>query len=85
MRTLSWDGYVRLAFDELRLVGSGQPQLTRRLCAALEDLKTVAPPEQQPPLDRQLGLLKKLVSQSLEVEEDIRASLRGDQQGIGSG
>jgi uncharacterized membrane protein len=85
VRTLSWDGYVRLAFDELRLAGATSPQVTRRLRAALEDLKTVAPPERQPVLDRQLNLLKELVGQRLDEEEDANASLTGDQQGIGSG
>ena len=84
-RTLSWDGYVRLAFDELRLVGASQPPVTRRLQTALEDLKTVAPSERQPALDRQLTLLEELVREELDEEEDISASLTGDQQGIGSG
>ena len=47
-RTMSWDGYVRLAFDELRLAGAGSPQVARRLRAALEDILTVAPPERRP-------------------------------------
>lgn len=85
VRTLSWDGYVRLAFDELRLAGATTPQVTRRLRAVLEDLKTVAPPERQPVLDRQLNLLEELVGQRLDEEEDANASLTGDQQGIGSG
>jgi uncharacterized membrane protein len=86
VRTIGWDGYVRLAFDELRLAGAYSPQVARRLRAALEDLKTVAPPERQPVLDRQLDLLKGLVSQIYEEEEEeIGASLTADQQGIGSG
>ena len=76
--TLEWDGYVRLAFDELRLVGAAQPQVSCRLQAALEDLKTGASPERQPSLDRQLDLLKGLVSQQFEDEADISASLIGD-------
>jgi uncharacterized membrane protein len=85
IRTIGWDGYVRLAFDELRLAGATSPQVTRRLQAALEDLKTVAPPDRQPVLDRQLDLLEALVRQDFEDEEDISASLTADQQGIGSG
>ena len=85
VRTLSWEGYVRLAFDELRQVGASSPQVTRRLRAALEDLKTVAPPERQPVLDRQVELLEGWVSRQFEDEEDISASLIEDQQGIGSG
>src|SRR5919107_4470446 len=84
-RTLGWDGYVRLAFDELRQIGASSPQVSRRLHAALEDLKTVAPPERQPVLDRQLELLDGLVRQQFEDQRDVEASLAADQQGIGSG
>lgn len=85
VRTITWDGYVRLAFDEIRLAGAGSPQVTRRLVAALEDLKTVASPERQPPLDRQLRLLTAAVRRHYEDEEDVRAALTADSQGIGSG
>src|SRR5919112_5720289 len=85
VNTIDWNGYVRLAFDELRLAGAYSPQVARRLQAALEDLKTVAPPERQPVLDRQLELLEGLVSQVYEEEEEKGASLTADQQGIGSG
>ena len=85
VRTIAWDGYVRLAFDEIRLAGAGSPQVTRRLVAAIEDLKTMAPPERQPPLDRQLRLLTAAVQRHYEDDEDIRAALTADPQGIGSG
>jgi hypothetical protein len=39
----------RASFDEVRLAGAGSPQVTRRLCAALQDLKSVAPPDRQAP------------------------------------
>ncbi len=77
-RTLSWDEYVRLAFDELRLAGAAQPQVARRLQAALEDLKAVTPPERQPVLDRQLELLDGLVRKQFGDEKDIEASLTAD-------
>ena len=83
-RTIGWDGYVRLAFDEIRLAGACTPQVARRLRAALEDLKTVASPERQPALDRQLDLLEAAVRREFD-EEDIDAALTPDQQGIGSG
>ena len=85
MRTLSWEGYVQLGFNELRLAGASSPQVTRRLHAALEDLKTVAPPERQPVLDRQLELLEGSVREQFEDQKDVEASLTADQQGIGSG
>jgi uncharacterized membrane protein len=84
-RVMSWEGYVRLAFDELRLVGAGSPQVARRLRAALEDLRTVAPPERRPPLDRQLKLLDDGVRRAFEDDADVDAALVPDMQGIGSG
>ena len=82
---IDWDGYVRLAFDEIRLAAGPYPQATRRLRAALEDLKTVAPPERQASLDRQLRLLRQAVEHDLSTPDDIRAALVPDQQGLGSG
>ena len=83
-RVLDWDGYVRLAFDEIRLAAGGYPQVTRRLEAALLDLKTIAPAERQPALDRQLRLLAHGVARDLD-DDDRDAALVPDAQGIGSG
>ncbi|MGY1730036.1 DUF2254 domain-containing protein [Geodermatophilus sp. SYSU D01045] len=84
-RTLSWDGYVRLAFDEIRLAGASEPQVTRKMCAALADLESVAPLDRQEPLDRQLRLLHAAVRRAHEDEEDVVAALTPDTEGIGSG
>jgi uncharacterized membrane protein len=83
-RVMSWEGYVRLSFDELRLAGAGSPQVARRLRAALEDLKTVASPERRP-LDRQLKLLDEGVRRAYADDADVDAALVPDMQGIGSG
>jgi uncharacterized membrane protein len=85
IRSLDWDGYVRLAFDEIRLAAGPYPQATRRLQAALQDLKAVAPPDRRPPLERQIRLLEEAVEQKLSSQNDIRAALTADAQGIGSG
>jgi uncharacterized membrane protein len=85
VRMIDWDGYVRLAFDEIRLAAAGYPQATRRLRAALEDLRTVAPANRKPALERQLRLLERAVEQELDNVDDIRAALTPDAQGIGSG
>jgi uncharacterized membrane protein len=84
-RVMSWEGYVRVGFDELRLAGAGSPQVARRLRAALEDLWTLASPERRPPLDRQLELLEAAVRRAYSDDEDIDAALVPDMQGIGSG
>jgi hypothetical protein len=55
------------------------------MCAALADLKSVAPPDRQGPLDRQLRLLSAAVRRSHEDEEDVVAALTPDTEGIGSG
>src|SRR4051794_25831657 len=85
VRTLGWHGYVRLAFDEIRLAGAGYPQVARRLNAALMDLKNVAPEHRQAPLDRQLRLLAAGVRRALADEDDVGAALIPDAQGLGSG
>src|SRR3954452_3976013 len=84
-RTVSWAGYVRLAFDEIRLAGASEPQVTRKMCAALADLKRVASADRQEPLDRQLRLLKAAVRRAHDDEEDVLAALTPDTEGIGSG
>jgi uncharacterized membrane protein len=84
-RVMSWEGYVRLAFDELRLAGAGSPQVARRLRAALEDLRTVVSPERRPPLERQLKLLDDAVRRAFTDDADVEAALVPDMQGIGSG
>ena len=85
VRTTTWEAYVRLAFDEIRLASIESPQVTRRLVAALEDLRTVAPPERRPPLERELRLLTAAVHRHYDDENDARAALTADSQGIGSG
>jgi hypothetical protein len=85
VRSLDWDGYIRLAFDEIRLAAGGYPQATRRLRAAFDDLKAAAPPDRQAPLDRQLRLLEQAVRRDLQSRDDIDAALIPGQQGIGSG
>ncbi|MER7841864.1 DUF2254 domain-containing protein [Streptomyces sp. NPDC096040] len=84
-RSLTWDGFVRLALDEIRLAGCSTPQVTRRVRALIDDLKRLAPPERQDPLDRQLRLLEAGVRRAYDDEEDIATALTADYQGIGSG
>ncbi|MEU0970586.1 DUF2254 domain-containing protein [Streptomyces sp. NPDC005917] len=84
-RSLTWEGFVRLALEEIRLAGCSTPQVTRRVRALIDDLKRLAPPERQAPLDRQLRLLEAGVRRAYDDEEDITTALTADYQGIGSG
>jgi uncharacterized membrane protein len=85
VRELQWPGYVRLAFDEVRLVAAQNPQTARRLRAALLDLIDVAPETRRPPLERQLRLLDAAVARNFQDDADVDAAATPDVQGIGSG
>jgi uncharacterized membrane protein len=80
----TWEGYVRIVFDELRRYSDQSLQIARRLQAMLQDLLSVAPPEGKPPLERQLRLLDAMVARSFEDAADQQAAVVPDLQGVGS-
>jgi uncharacterized membrane protein len=80
---MDWDDYVQLAFDEIRLAGAASPQVTRRLVAALHDLKSIAPTDRHAALDRQLELLSVLAEEAIFDERDVTMALHADRLGIG--
>jgi uncharacterized membrane protein len=82
--TLTWDGFVHLAFDEIRQAGAGSPQVSRRLRAALDDLLSVATAEQKPALHHQLSQLRQLVSATAGTDSDRDMATLPDTSGIGS-
>ena len=81
---MSWEAYVHLAFDEIRMAGAGSPQVARRLQAALTDLRDVAPSERIPVLEHQLALLATATKSLMQDERDVRMALREDPEGIGA-
>jgi uncharacterized membrane protein len=84
VRIMSWEAYVHLAFDEIRLAGAGSPQVTRRLKAALSDLRSIAPPDRVGIIDFQLDLLSATTEASLSDERDVELALHEDREGIGA-
>jgi uncharacterized membrane protein len=84
VKTMNWEAYVHLAFDEIRMTGAGSPQVSRRLKSALNDLLTVAPPERVPILEEQLELLESATKSLMVDERDVRMALREDREGIGA-
>jgi hypothetical protein len=80
---MSWDAYVRLAFEEIRLAGAGSPQVVRRLRAALLDLRTVAPPVRITVLDEELAALDTAVANALGDGRDAAWAVESDGQGVG--
>jgi uncharacterized membrane protein len=78
-----WADFVRLAFEEIRLAGAAQPQIARRMRAALQDLRAVAAPDRRPPLDEQLRLLDASVQRRFDTDRDAQTARQGDLQGLG--
>jgi len=81
--TMSWDAYVVLATEEIRLAGAGSPQITRRLQAMLEDLSSVVTPDRRDVIDRQLALLADATGATMD-DRDTDFSLTPDRRGIGT-
>src|SRR3954453_1307032 len=81
--TMSWDAYVVLATEEIRLAGAGSPQITRRLRAMLEDLSSVVTPDRRDVIDRQLALLADATGATVD-DRDTDFSLTPDRRGIGT-
>lgn len=85
MKSMSWEDFVHLAFDEIRLAGAASPQVSRRLVAALTDLRNITLPSRVGVLDDQLELLRFGVENVMDDERDIRLALEPDREGLGAG
>ena len=79
-----WEDYVHLAFDEIRMAGAGSLQVTRRLVAALIDLRSVALPERIDVLNEQERLLRAATVEAMQDGNDIRLALDPDREGLGA-
>jgi uncharacterized membrane protein len=81
--TPNWEDFVMLAASEIRLAGAGSLQISRRLRAMLEHLIQILPPTREPPLRRQLALVRKSVERHYVDVEDRESADTCDRQGIG--
>jgi uncharacterized membrane protein len=84
VRSMSWEAYVHLAFDEIRMAGAGSPQVARRLKAALEDLRSIATADRIDVLDVQLELLAAATERAMDDERDVELAQHPDREGIGA-
>ena len=84
VKTMTWEDYIHLAFDEIRMAGAGSPQVSRRLAAALTDLRHVALPERIEVLDQQVALLRAATAESMHDARDVRFALDPDREGLGA-
>jgi uncharacterized membrane protein len=83
LRRPGWDDYVALAFDELRLYGSGHLQVTRRLAFALRDLISIAPADRRSSLLDQLARLEDGVTREFADPGDRARATEGSARGQG--
>ena len=83
-KTVSWDDYVRLSFEEIRNRAAVSVQVTRRLRACFEDLLHCAPEERRAPLERQLRLLDAEIDSNGASSPDSAVWRQSDPQGIGA-
>jgi uncharacterized membrane protein len=83
IKIVTWDDYVRLSFEEIRIAAAASVQVTRRLRACLGDLLQCAPQERRAPLERQLRLLDAEIESQRGEGDGIAAWQQSDPQGIG--
>lgn len=66
----SFDSYVGLAVDEIRLAGQGQLQVMRRLQAMLEDIAAVSHDERRRVVEAQLARLDRAAERGFDDPDD---------------
>ncbi|MFF6888538.1 DUF2254 domain-containing protein [Streptomyces sp. NPDC012421] len=79
----TWTTLVDLGFAEVRVCCAGNPQVSRRVLAGLDDLLRVTPPDRHPPLRRHRELLSENVGNAARTDADREFALSPDRQGIG--
>ncbi|MEI5097545.1 DUF2254 domain-containing protein [Streptomyces sp. PmtG] len=78
-----WSDLVDLGLTEIRGCAPGNPQVTRRLLAGIDDLLLLTPAERRTPLLRHRALLEQAVERLVPEAADREFSLLPDRQGIG--
>jgi uncharacterized membrane protein len=68
----SWEDYLDLSLDEIRIYGGGSLQVSRRLRWLLEDLRDRLPAARHPAVAAQLRLLDRAVEAGFSDEADRR-------------
>ncbi len=78
-----WTALADLGFTEIRGAAIGNPQVTRRMLAGLDDLLLLVPEGRREPLLRHRELLAQAVERSVPEAADRTFALLPDRQGIG--
>ncbi|MGA7397426.1 MAG: DUF2254 domain-containing protein [Solirubrobacterales bacterium] len=80
----AWEDFLSIALDETRIYGEGSIQVSRRLRALLEDLKTLAPASRMPAIEDQIAMLERSINRSFSEEAERLVAGARDRQGIGT-
>lgn len=78
-----WADLVDLALAEVRLHAPGNPQVSRRLIAGIDDLLLLVPEERKEPLLKHRALLIQAVARAVPEAAEREFALLPDRQGIG--
>ncbi len=81
--TPTWEDYLSLGFDEIRIYGATSVQVMRRLRAALHDLAGAIVLERQTAVRQYIAHLDVMVKASFPDTQDQELALRQDRQGLG--
>ena len=79
----SWEDFLALAFDEIRMYGASSVQVMRRMKALANDLIDFLPEERRKPLLRQQRRLNATIARSFQTAEEKREASVEDRQGLG--
>jgi uncharacterized membrane protein len=83
-RAPAWSDYLQLATTEIVLYGGSSPQVTRRLAAMLEDLRSRLPAARAAALGAPQAFLECRVVEAFAAAEQRAQALQADSQGFGS-
>jgi uncharacterized membrane protein len=81
--TPTWEDFLTLAFDEIRLYGVTSLQVMRRLRTALYDLALAVPPQRRKAIQHYIEHLDITVKDSIKDAEDQTTALQQDRQELG--
>jgi len=84
LRRPSWEDFLALGIDEIRITGVGSIQIHRRLVAILDDLLDRAPESRRASIRRELVLLKAGGEHGFKLEADRFTANQGSLRGHGA-
>ena len=79
----SWEDFLILAFDEIRVYGVSSIQVMRRMRALLRHLTESVPAERRAALERYLERVDAGIRKTFEDGDDRKDALEVDRQGLG--